>query len=400
MNTVTPEEVGFSASRLSRIGTWMQGYIAQNKLAGTIAMVVRCGKVVYLERFGLMDLEAAKPMQFDTIFRIYSMTKPISSVALMMLYEQGLFHLTDPISDFLPEFNGVKVWVNEGELTGLTRPITVQDLLRHTAGFSYGGYAETGSPVDEFYDRADLFNKDITLEEMVGRIADLPLAYQPGEGWRYSVATDVAGRLVEVLSGMSLATFLAEKIFQPMGMTDTAYWVPPEKAHRFAALYGPTETSALAAIDAAIGGDYSPAVKLHAGGHGLVSTAADYLRFAQCLLNEGELDGARLLGRKTVELMTANHLPPALLPIEYNGIVGTPRPGIGFGLGFSVVLDPPRAGIMGSAGDYGWGGYAETYFWINPVEQLIAILMTQYMPSLTYPIRNDFRTLVYQALVD
>jgi CubicO group peptidase (beta-lactamase class C family) len=339
-------------------------------------------------------------MQFDTIFRIYSMTKPISSVALMMLYEQGLFHLTDPISDFLPEFNGVKVWVNEGELTGLTRPITVQDLLRHTAGFSYGGYAETGSPVDEFYDRADLFNKDITLEEMVGRIADLPLAYQPGEGWRYSVATDVAGRLVEVLSGMSLATFFAEKIFQPMGMTDTAYWVPPEKAHRFAALYGPTETSALAAIDAAIGGDYSPAVKLHAGGHGLVSTAADYLRFAQCLLNEGELDGARLLGRKTVELMTANHLPPALLPIEYNGIVGTPRPAIGFGLGFSVVLDPPRAGIMGSAGDYGWGGYAETYFWINPVEQLIAILMTQYMPSLTYPIRNDFRTLVYQALVD
>ncbi len=396
MKTGTPEEFGFSAERLKRIDAAMQRYIDQKKLAGIVTLVARRGSVIHFKKFGMQNIKANKPMALDTIFRIYSMTKPITSVALMMLYEQSLFHLTDPITRFLPEFKKIKVYANNGTLADPIREITVQDLLRHTAGLSYGGSEET--PVDTLYDQADLFNPQITLEEMVKRIAGLPLVYQPGQGWRYSMAADVAGRLVEVISGMSLAGFFAENILQPLGMVDTAYWVAPEKSHRLAELYGPTKKGTLKVLGPAIGGNYSPNVRLYAGGHGLVSTATDYLRFAQCLLNKGKLDGVRLLGCKTVELMTANHLPPALLPISYNGIVDQPVPGIGFGLGFNVITDVAQAGTMGAAGDCGWGGMAETCFWISPKEQVIGILMAQCMPSLTYPIRNDFRTLVYQAL--
>jgi CubicO group peptidase (beta-lactamase class C family) len=395
MERCSPGEVGFSAERLKRIDAAMQRYIDQKLIAGIVTLVARRGRVVHSERFGMQDMEAHIPMELDTVFRIYSMTKPITSVALMMLYEHALFHLTDPVSKFIPEFKKVKVLVNEGELADLTREITIHDLLTHTAGLSYGD--EEDSPVDELYRQAEVFLPDITLQEMIRRLSELPLAHQPGQVWRYSVATDVVGYLVEVISDMPFADFLEEKILRPLGMEDTAFFVPSAKTERFATVYGQTEKGTLDVLDVATAGDYSETVRLHCGGHGLVSTAADYLRFAQMVLNRGELDGVRLLGPKTVELMITNHLPPALLPIAMGQ---EQMPGFGFGLGFSVLMDVAQAGIMGSVGVHGWGGWASTNFWIDPQEQLIGILMLQYIPSDTYPIREDFRTLVYQALVD
>jgi CubicO group peptidase (beta-lactamase class C family) len=394
MKKSAPEEFGFSPDRLKRIDTAMQRYVDQKTLAGLVTLVARRGGVVHFEKFGYQDIETREPMELDTIFRIYSMTKPITSVALMMLFEHGLIRLTDPVTKFIPGFKKVKVFVNEGELADLEREITIQDLLRHTAGLSYGD--DEDSPVDGLYRKADLFNGGITLEEMIRRIADLPLANQPGQVWRYSVATDVVGYLVEVISDMSLAEFFDEKIFRPLGMEDTAFSVPPDKIDRFATLYGKTEKSALDLIDMATGGDYIN-VRLYSGGHGLVSTTADYLRFAQLVLNKGELDGVRLLGPRTMELMTTNHLPPALMPIAMGE---EQMPGFGFGLGFSVMMDVAQSGMMGSVGLHGWGGWANTHFWVDPQEQLIGILMLQYVPSGTYPVTNDFRTLVYQALID
>ena len=403
MNIVTPEEVGFSASRLSRIGVAMQRYVDQKKLAGMVTLVARRGKLVHFEKFGYQDIETSRPMELDTIFRIYSMTKPITSVALMMLFEQGLVRLTDPVTKFIPEFGKVKVLVGEGELADLEGEITIQDLLRHTAGLSYGGYKDTQAPIDKLYDQAHLWRPDITIREAVRRLTELPLAHQPGQAWRYSVATDVVGHVVELISDMSLREFFEEKIFQPLGMEDTAFTVPPEKVDRFATLYGKTDACAepgrsegpLELIDVVTGGDYFN-TRLESGGAGLVSTAADYLRFAQLVLNKGELDGVRLLGPRTVELMTTNHLPPALLPT----MAEQDMSGFGFGLGFSVVMDVAQSGMMGSVGLHGWGGWASTHFWVDPKEQLIGILMLQYIPSGTYPVRTDFRTLIYQALID
>jgi len=284
MERCSPGEVGFSAERLERINIGMQRYIDQKLIAGIATLVARRGRVVHFERFGMQDIEAHKAMESDTIFRIYSMTKPITSVALMMLYEHGLFHLYDPVSKFIPEFKEVKVFVTEGELADLTREITIRDLLTHTAGLSYGD--QENLPVDELYGQADLFSADIALEEMVRRLTDLPLAHQPGEVWRYSVATDVVGYLVEVISDMPLADFLEEKIFQPLGMKDTAFFVPSAKMERFATIYGQTEKGNLEVLDVATAGDYSERLRLHSGGHGLASTAADYLRFARMVLNK------------------------------------------------------------------------------------------------------------------
>jgi CubicO group peptidase (beta-lactamase class C family) len=395
MKRRSPGEAGFSAERLERIKIGMQRYIDEKRIAGIVTLVARRGRVVHFETFGMRDIEARKAMELDTIFRIYSMTKPITSVALMMLYEHGLFHLYDPVSKFIPEFKEVKVLVTEGEFADLTRQITIRDLLTHTAGLSYGDQED--SPVDELYGQADLFSPDMTLDEMMRRLTALPLVHQPGEVWRYSVATDVVGHLVEVISGTPLADFLEEKIFQPLVMKDTAFFVPPAKMERFATVYGQTERGNLEVLDVATAGDYSETVRLHLGGQGLVSTAADYLRFTQMVLNKGDLDGVRFLAPKTVELMTTNHLPPSLLPIAMGE---EQMPGFGFGLGFSVLIDAAHAGILASAGTHGWGGWASTKFWIDPQEELIGILMLQYIPSDTYPIGEDFRTLVYQALID
>jgi len=394
MKITAPEEFGFSPDRLKRIDAVMQRYVDQKTLAGIVTLVARRGGIVHFEKFGFQDIETLKSMELDTIFRIYSMTKPITSVALMMLFEHCLIRLTDPVTKFIPEFKKVKVLVSEGKLADLEREITIQDLLRHTAGLSYGD--DEDSPVDELYRQADIFNTDIALEQMIRRIADLPLANQPGQVWRYSVATDVVGYLVEVISDMSLAEFFDEKIFRPLGMEDTSFSVPPNRIDRFATLYGKTEKGALDLIDTATGGSYFN-VHLHSGGHGLVSTTADYLRFAQLVLDKGELDGVRLLGPKTMELMTTNHLPPALMPIAMGE---EQMPGFGFGLGFSVMMDVAQSGMMGSVGLHVWGGWANTHFWVDPQEQLIGILMLQYVHSGTYLVTNDFRTLVYQALID
>jgi CubicO group peptidase (beta-lactamase class C family) len=383
---------------LTRINSLMTRYVNSGKLAGVVTCVARRGQVAHLNALGYQNLENKMPMSLDSIFRIYSMTKPITSVALMMLHEESLFNLTDTVSQYIPAFKDVKVWGAGGALETPIRPITIQDLLRHTAGLSYGGYAESQSPVDKLYDEAGIFINKITNEEAITRLAGLPLMFHPGTKWHYSVATDVVGYLVEVLSDMPLADFMQEKIFAPLDMVDTAFHIEPSKSNRFCTLYGKTPDSDFGVLDLPASSEYLPPVKLHAGGSGLVSTTNDYLKFAQCILNKGELNGVRLLAPKTVELMTCNHLPAALLPIAFEG--SEPMLGMGFGLGFGVTLDVAQNGVMGSVGDHGWGGYAETYFWIDPLEDLIAILMTQYMPSQTYPIRKLFRTAVYQALVE
>ncbi len=397
MKIANPEELGFSAERLLRIHSLMNRYVESGILAGIVTCVARSGQVVHCETFGHQNLDTKTPMSQDSIFRIYSMTKPITSVALMMLYEEALFNLTDAVSQYIPAFKDAKVCGADGALESPIRLMTVQDLLRHTAGLSYGGCAESQSPVDKLYDEADLFNPKITNAELTERIANLPLMFHPGEKWHYSVATDVVGYLVEVLSGKSLADFMQEKIFDPLRMVDTAFHIDPSKLSRFCTLYGKTPDSDSGVLDLPDSSEYLPPVVKHSGGAGLVSTTPDYLQFAQCILNKGELNGVRLLGPKTVELMTCNHLPSALLPIAFEGT--EPMQGMGFGLGFSVMLDAAQTGMMGSVGDHGWGGYAETYFLIDPQEDLIAILMTQYLPSQTYPIRKEFRTAVYQALI-
>ena len=397
MNTVHSDKLYFSSERLLRINSLMNRYVESGKLAGMVTCVAQHSQVVHNEIFGYQNLETKTPMSKDSIFRIYSMTKPITSVALMMLYEEALFNLTDTVSQYIPAFKDVKVWGASGSLETPTRPVTVQDLLRHTAGLSYGGYEESQSPVDKLYDEADLFNPKITNTELTERIARLPLLVHPGEKWHYSVATDVVGYLVEVLADKPLADFMQEKIFDPLGIVDTAFHIDPSELSRFCTLYGKTADSDFDILDLPDSSEYLPPVALHSGGSGLVSTTTDYLQFAQCILNRGELNGVRLLGPRTVALMTCNHLPAALLPISFEGT--EPMLGMGFGLGFGVMLDAAQTGVMGSVGDHGWGGYAETFYWIDPLEDMIAILMCQYQPSQTYPIRKEFRTTVYQALI-
>ena len=398
MNTVKPEQVGCSSERLKRIGTVMQRYVNEDKIAGILAMVARRGQVVYSECFGMMDIEANKPMQFDTLFRIYSMTKPITSVAVMMLYEQGHFQLADPVSRFIPSFEDVKVLVNATEsgleLANLEREITIRHLLTHTSGLSYG--SDENDPLDKMYQkriwRVLEQKPDTTLERMVQELAWLPLAHQPGSAWRYSMATDVLGYLVQAVSGMGFDDFLKQRIFEPLGMVDTDFYVPEEKIERFAANYGPGEEGGLKVIDAPATSRFARPTRHPSGGGGLVSTASDYVRFAHMLLNKGELDGVRLLGRKTIELMTMNHLPDEFHPFE--------DPSRGFGLGVSVLTDVARSQTLGSVGTYGWGGAANTVFWVDPQEELIGLLLLQFMPSDTYPVESDFKVLVYQALVD
>jgi CubicO group peptidase (beta-lactamase class C family) len=398
MELTRPETLGFSGQRLSRINNLMNRYVDSGKLAGLVTCVARQGDVVYFDKVGYQDIESQTPMELDTIFRIYSMTKPITCTALMMLYEESLFNLTDQLAEYIAAFNNVKVWNKNDELEEPVRPITIQDILRHTAGLSYGGYETSLSYVDKQYDETDLFNTSLTNQEITARIAGLPLIFHPGTKWHYSMATDVAGYLVELLSGQSLADFMQDRIFAPLGMVDTAFYIDPAKLDRFATLYGRTADDDLGVLDEPATSEYLPPIITHAGGSGLVSTTTDYLRFAQCILNKGELDGARLLGPRTVDLMTSNHLPTALLPIAFEGTV--PMLGMGYGLGFGVMLNVAQTGMMGTVGDHSWGGYAETFFLIDPQEEMIALLMSQYLPSGTYPIRQEFRTAVYQALIE
>ena len=387
-----PEKMGFSTERLVRVNEFMERYVSEGKVAGFVTLVARRNEVIYFNKFGYQDVVNKISMELDTIFRIYSMTKPITSVALMMLHEQGLVRLEDNVSKYIPDFSDLKIVGSDGQLEPLEKEITVHMLMTHTAGLSY---AENEQVLAKYYLEPYIWNHESTLEQFIEQIVELPQLYQPGEKWHYSMATDVVGRLIEILADTPIADFFEEKLFKPLGMIDTGYSVPEEKLNRFAVLYGPEGDDLLATIDEKTRGVYSDP-KLHCGGHGLVSTAQDYLNFAQMVLNKGEFDGVRFLGPRTVEYMSRNHLRPELLP----WVMDVPWLGMGFGLGFSVVMDPAQAETMSSAGTIGWGGAASTNFWIDPAEEIIGILLLQLWPSYTYPTTNDFRTAVYQALIE
>jgi CubicO group peptidase (beta-lactamase class C family) len=403
--TARPEDVGLSSARLARIDGWMDALVAEGKLPGVLVMVSRRGRTAYLRCTGQADIARSAPVRDDTIFRIYSMTKALTSTAIMMLYEEGRFQLDDPISRFLPSFAGQRVATGgmRGKIATVPaeRDITFRDLLTHTSGLTYG-FMEA-NPVDALYRESGINfqDKQATLGEMVDRVAALPLIAQPGRAWNYSVATDVLGHLVAVISGQEFSTFLHERVIAPLGMADTGFHVPAEKLGRFAANYAWTPQHKLLPIDDPQSSPYGTAGGICSGGGGLVSTAADYMRFCRMMLAKGATEGgARLLGRKTVELMTMNHLRGDMADMGQARFSESSYEGIGFGLGFSVTLDPARAQLIGSPGEYAWGGAASTAFWIDPAEDMAVILMTQLMPSSTYPIRRELRVLTYQAVID
>ncbi|HZD01409.1 MAG TPA: serine hydrolase domain-containing protein [Actinomycetes bacterium] len=404
---VEADEVGFDAGRLARIDRHFARYVDDGRLPGWLALVSRRGRVAYLSTCGLRDVEAGHPVELDTRFRIYSMTKPITSVAAMMLYEEGAFELKDPVSKFIPAFADVRVFRGGSALDAVTvpavEPVRIWHLLTHTAGLTYGfHYAH---PVDAMY-RAAGFEwgtpEGLDLAGCCERWASLPLLFEPGAEWNYSVATDVLGRVVEVVSGQPLDRFFAERILDPLGMTDTSFWVDATSAGKFAALYVPEPgTRRVVRYDVPGQRFLRPPMCLSGGG-GLVSTAADYHRFTQMLLGAGELDGVRLLGTRTVRYMTRNHLPGGA-DLEAFGrplFAETTFCGVGFGLGFSVVDDPLASKVLSSAGEFAWGGAASTAFWVDPAEQITALFLTQLLPSSAHPLRSQFRQLVYQALVD
>jgi CubicO group peptidase (beta-lactamase class C family) len=400
---IDSEDLGLSTARLGRLRDWMQALVDQKKLAGLITVVSRRGHVGLMHACGKADLARDKAMRPDTIFRIYSMTKPLTSVAIMMLYEEGRFQLDDPITRFVPAFRNMRVYVSGArgkyESEPAQRDITFRDLLTHTSGLTYG-FMEA-SPVDAMYRDAgiDFQTSKASLKEVVEQAASLPLLAQPGTEWNYSIATDVLGYLVEVISSRPFETFLHERVIAPLGMVDTAFHVPADKVERFAANYGPDEGGGIKQIEDPQKSRFLTR-RLCSGGGGLVSTAADYMRFCQMMLNKGVLDGARLLGRKTVELMTSNHLAGDMADMGQPRFSESTYTGVGFGLGFSVMLDPAKAQILGTPGEYAWGGAASTAFWIDPAEEMYVILLTQLMPSSTYPIRRELRVLSYQAIVD
>ncbi len=385
----TPGEAGFSAAGLARLDSAMNAYVADGRLPGIVVTVARGGRLVHWKAFGLRQVETGTPMRGDDLFRIYSMTKPVTSVAAMILVEEGRIGLEDPISRYLPAFAEARVWTPAG-LVAPRRPITVRDLLRHTSGLTYGYFGQT--PVDSLYRAAAPAEQATSLADLVSRLAALPLVAHPGERWNYSFSTDLVGRIVEVVSGQSLDRFFEDRIFKPLGMKDTFFEVPAGKRARFTGYYA-RQDGRFVLSDSPDSGRYTRSPTVLSGGGGLVSTPVDYLRFTQMLLNGGELDGIRLLQRGTVAAMLRNQLPGELVPISPIGGIG----GSGFGLGFSVVVDA-EPGPANDVGRAGWGGYGNTFFFLDPARQLSAAVYTQFFPFAAYPLEADFRRLVYQAL--
>jgi len=399
-----PEIVGLCSKRLAYIRPWMQKYVDEGKLSGAITLVARHGKVVYCESTGYRELATHKPLTTDNIFRFYSMTKPITSVAVMMLYEQGHFQLDDPVAEFIPDLNDLQVYVSGSGADMITEPLnsplTIHHLLTHTSGFTYG-FGDVG-PIPELYQqgRTDFGTHDGKLAEVVDRLVKIPLCFHPGTRWNYGVSTDVLGRLVEVISGQTLDEFMQDRILRPLAMRDTGFALPTAKADRLTALYECTDDDNLYLRETPQNSSMIDAVETFSGGGGLVSTLADYFRFSELLRRKGEFEGVRLLGRKTVEYMTQNHLPGDLADMGQPTFNETTFEGIGFGLGLSVMIDPARARVMGSPGEFAWGGYASTAFWIDPREDMTVIFLTQLIPSSAYPIRRELRVLTYQSLID
>jgi len=399
-----PEQVGLCPKRIERVASWMQVQVADGRLAGIEVMINRRGRTAFHRCHGKADIARSTDATPDTIYRIYSMTKAITSVAAMMLYEEGRFQLDDPIARYLPEFTGQRVFTGGGYGAVMTEPavrdITFRDLLTHTSGLTYGFMRAT--PVDAMYreQKLELPGAEDPLHAIVARLARVPLIAQPGSEWNYSISTDVLGHLVAIISGQPFDSFLRERVLGPLGMTDTGFHVPADKVRRFAANYqkGPDGRPQL--IDDPATSRFLAAPKAASGGGGLVGTARDYMRFCRMLLGGGALGGERLLGRKTVELMTTNHLAGDMAAMGQPRFAESNYHGIGFGLGFSVMLDPARAQIAGTAGECAWGGMASTAFWIDAKEDLAAVMMTQLTPSSTYPIRRELRVLTYQAIVE
>jgi CubicO group peptidase (beta-lactamase class C family) len=411
--TGAPAEAGLSKERLDRIKTVMEQSIAQNRLAGGVALVARKGKVAYFESFGMADKEAKRPMQKDAIFRIFSMTKAVTGVAVMMLYEEGKFALTQPIAIYLPEFATMRVAVETTNGSGkrvlshtvpAERPITILDLLRHTSGFNYEGpHDEKGDLVYQALGLNAAGGEAFPLAEFSKRLAGAPLVHQPGTTFDYSFSMDILGRLVEVASGQSLDQFFAERIFKPLQMVDTGFYVPQEKWGRLVALYNPGRTG-ITRVDAAQESPAKTKPVLLMGGAGLMSTASDYARFVQMLLNGGQLGDVRLLGTKSVELMRSDllgNLPRAPLRLAIGDLppvsAEIPPRGYGFGLTFAVNRGPDQTGSIGSKGEYNWSGAAGTTFWIDPEEQMVGVLMIQTMLDLGTG--DLFKRLAYQAIV-
>ena len=393
LETVDPAEVGISAERLERLDAGMQRMVDEGKLAGVVTLLARHGKLVFADVVGKQNVETGVPMTRDSIFRIYSMSKPITGVALMMLYEEGAFRLNDPVSKYIPGFANLKVHVGDTaggspKLEDANRSMTMAELMSHAGGLGYG--LGSANHVDRLYREHRVLNADASLETMIDKLSGLPLLAQPGTRWYYSIGVDVQGYLVEQLSGMPFPEFLQERVFDPLGMVDTGFYVPTEKLDRVALIYGADENSHLEEADMGRTRTSMPAGP--SGGGGLWGTADDYLRFTQMVLNGGELDGVRLLAPRTVEMMRTNYLSAEALP--------TMRPGTGFGLDFAVVHDPAAAGEPYATGSYFWGGAAGTWFWIDPVTDLTFVGMIQHLGAAVQEVQGLSRNLVYQAVVE
>ena len=408
IKVTNPEEIGLSAERLSRIDSHLQNrYLTPKKIAGALTLVARRGKVAYLSSMGMMDVEREKPMAEDTIFRIYSMTKPITTVALIMLYEHGHFQLGDQVYKYIPEWRDLEVYVSGEYPNFVTEPperdMTIRDLLSHTSGLTISTPGMAGTKVGAAYQKLKVFNlREGTLKEMVQKVAEVPLEFSPGTRWNYGISTDVCGYLVEVISGMSFDEYLKTHIFEPLGMVDTGFHVPLEKLERFAANYNRDSNKNLQLLDDPARSSYLKPPTFFSGGGGLVSTATDYYRFCQMLLNGGELDGVRLLGPETIKYMTKNHLPgnQDLTSLSISAFSETANEGVGFGLGFAVIIDLIKSQQVGSLGEYYWGGAASTIFWIDPAQDIIVIFLTQVMPSNTFNFRGQLKALIYPAIIN
>jgi CubicO group peptidase (beta-lactamase class C family) len=372
--TAEPAEVGLSAEKLGEIDRIMDGFVKDRRIAGGIVLVARHGKVAFDEVYGVTDLETGQPLRRDTIFRIYSMTKAITSAAAMILRDEGKLDLDAPVADYLPEFKDMKVLKDDAEVPA-TKTMTVADLMRHTSGLIYG--ADKDDPLEKLYDEVDVTNEYADLALMTKKLGQLPLRFEPGEDWEYGVSIDVLGRVVEVVSGQPLDEFFRTRIFEPLGMTDTGFYVPPEKAARFAANYYSDDKGRMIIRDDPTQSRYLIKPRLLSGGGGLVGTASDYMRFLLMVAGGGELDGHRLLSPESVRLMTTNQTPKQAGWITFGDEVTT---GVAYGLGFAVTVEPSEANPHSRVGQYGWGGLASTHYWVSPADELVVVTMEQRMP--------------------
>ena len=398
------DKLGLCPRRLERITPWLEKYVDDGKLPFVALAVMRKGEVAYSSLYGQRDIEKGLPVLEDGLYRIYSMSKLITTVTALSLFESGELMLDDPIIKYLPNFSNQKVYSSgnfeDMELQTLSSPITIHQLMNHTSGLTYGAFDP--GPVGRAMRKSQIdFGKtNESLEDLVDRLAKTPLCFQPGSSWRYGVSTDVLGRILEVITGKNLGQVLRQRIFDPLKMSDTSFSVPDTKIDKFCALYTKTNECSLKKLEDAKNSRFREPVSMNSGGGGLVSSMRDYVTFVEMIRGLGAFGGERVLGRKTVDFMMRNHLPGDMASMGQETFSEMPMTGVGFGLGGAVLLDPVKSEILGSKGEFTWGGVASTAFWIDPAEDLSVVFMTQLIPSYTYPIRRELRVLVYQALVD